>query len=243
MAQLRLIDVMLTRRLCEDREQARRLILAGEVLVNGHRVSEPARFVKADADLTLTTSSRPVSRAGQKLEHALSFWDIRVESVTAADIGAASGGFTECLLRHGVQRVYAIETGKGQLDWKLRQDSRVVVMEETNILYLDSLPEPIALATIDTSWTPLRQTLPRAGRLLGEGGEVVALLKPNYEIQNPSQLTGGVLVDEHIRQEVVQSFLAWAADHGWVVRHATPSPIAGDKGNIEWLVHLNAPER
>lgn len=243
MAKLRLIDAVLARRLCDDRDRARRLILAGEILVNGHRISQPAMFVKSDATLTLTDLSRPVSRAGHKLEYALTRWDIRVESIVAADIGAASGGFTERLLRHGAQRVYAIETGKGQLSWKLRQDPRVVVMEETNILYLETLPERIALAVIDTSWTPLRQALPRVERLLGQSGEVIALLKPNYELQDPARLARGILEDERVRQEVVRTFLQWAEEQGWTIHHAMPSPIAGDKGNVEWLTHMSRHSR
>lgn len=242
MAKKHLIDATLAAGLCEDREEARRLILAGAVLVNGHRMSQPGAFVGGDVRLTLRDRPEWVSRAGQKLEYAVTRWRIPIEGLVTADAGAAGGGFTECLLRHGARRVYAIETGKGQLAWKLRQDPRVVVMEQTNILYLTTLPEPIDLMVVDTSWTPLRRSLPPAVRLLKAQGEVIALLKPNYEIQDTTRLTGGVLTDDRIRQEVVQDFLRWTEEQGWQARDAIPSPISGDKGNIEWLIWLTPAE-
>lgn len=241
MPKRRLIDLIVDCRICEDRDRAGRLIMAGEILVNGQPLFQPSTLIDQNVQITVRSTPRYVSRAGQKLEYALRTWAIAVSGRVAADVGAATGGFTERLLLHGALRVYTIEIGKGVLDWKLRCDPRVVVLEETNILYLQSLPEPAHLVVIDTAWTPLRKALPQARRLLCEGGEVIALLKPNYEIQDPSALIGGVLRDEQQRGHVVQEFTAWAMENEWKVRHATPSPITGEKGNIEWLLHLVLP--
>ena len=238
MAKRRLIDLVLDRDLSIDRDQARRLILTGSVQVNGHIMVQPAAYVGVDVEVRLKNSETSVSRAGQKLSFALSQWNIPVEEKITADVGAAAGGFTEGLLRHGARRVYAIETGKGQLAWKIRQDKRVVVMEETNILQLHTLPDPIDLATIDVSWTPLRQALPALAPLLGEPSTVIALLKPNYELQQPGQLVNGVLVDPQIRTQVIQNFMLWAENHDWQVLDETRSPVTGDRGNVEWLFHL-----
>lgn len=238
MAKRRLIDVVMARGLCRDRGEARRMILAGEVRINGHTMTQPAAFVEDDAEVSACREARPVSRAGQKLDYAFARWRLDVDGLATADIGAATGGFTECLLRHGARKVYAIDTGKGQLAWALRRDPRVAVMERTNILRVDALPEPVAFAAIDTSWTPLRRSLPAAGRLLRPGGEAVALLKPNYELQDTSKLVAGVLADREERARVVDAFLGWAAQAGWAVVDAAESPVTGDRGNVEWLVYL-----
>jgi 23S rRNA (cytidine1920-2'-O)/16S rRNA (cytidine1409-2'-O)-methyltransferase len=240
-AKKRLIDLVLSKRVCQDRNEARRLILSGGVLVNGHRSSKPAEFLSADVIVTLASTQRSVSRAGQKLKHAFDSWGLDVTGATTADIGAASGGFTECMLQHGAKRVYAIETGKGLLNWKLRSDSRVVVLEETNILHLDDLPEKLSFLSIDTSWTPLRLSLPHAARLLVHGGTAIALLKPNYEIQRPELLREGILEDAVMRGQVVDEFIQWASEAGWQSVRAIESPITGDKGNMEWLVYLVNP--
>lgn len=238
MAKRRLIDLVIDRGLIIDRDQARQLILAGSVQVNGHKMVQPAAYVGSDVEVGLKNLETSVSRAGQKLSFALSKWAIPVEDKIAADVGAATGGFTECLLRHGARRVYAIETGKGQLAWKIREDKRVVVMEETNILKQPTLPEPVDLATIDVSWTPLCQALPSLAVLLNEQNTVIALLKPNYELQNPVKLVNGVLIDPQIRMQVIEKFVIWAESHGWQVLNESQSPVTGDRGNVEWLFHL-----
>lgn len=241
MARKRLIDLVLSEGVCQDRNEARRLILSGGVLVNGHRSSQPAEFLSTEATVTLASTRRFVSRAGQKLKHAFDSWNLDITGATTADIGAASGGFTECMLQYGAKRVYAIDTGKGLLHWKLRNDSRVVVLEETNILHLDNLPEKVSFLSIDTSWTPLRLSLPHAAGLLEHGGTAIALLKPNYEIQRPELLNDGILEDVTIRDQVVNEFEKWASEVGWQSVMATESPVTGDKGNVEWLVHLVNP--
>lgn len=241
MAKRRLIDLVVHRQVCEDRDRAGRLIMAGEVLVNGQPLRRPSILIDPEVHITLRGTPRDVSRAGQKLAYALDTWHVTVHDRVVADVGTATGGFTECLLRRGARRVYAVEVGKGQLHWTLRRDPRVVALEGTNILYVSALPEPVHLAVIDTGWTPLRRVLPRVRGLLGAGGEVIALLKPNYEAQDPSALVGGVLRDARHQQEIVQGFVAWAAEHGWTVDHVDQSPITGDKGNVEWLIHLSPP--
>ena len=238
MAKIRLINLVLNRGLSPDRDHARRIILAGNVLINGHRLSQPAAYVSSEVVITFEDAPRPVSRAGRKLEHALEEWTIPTDGVIAADIGAASGGFTECLLKRGAQRVYAIETGRGLLSWKLRQDPRVVVMEGTSILHLNHLPELLSLVTIDTSWTPLRRSLPCVVPLLKEEANVIALLKPNYEMQDRSILVDGVLQDSAVLMNIVGEFLDRASEQGWKVLAHMKSPMKGDKGNVEWLVHL-----
>lgn len=238
MSQRRLIDAVLAEGFCQDRDQARQLILAGEIRVNSHQATQPSAFVRKDALLVRVDSRQPVSRAGQKLSCALTEWQIPVEGKVAADIGAAAGGFTECMLERGAIRVYAIERGKGQLAWKLRQDARVVVMEDTSILDGPLLPECVTLAAIDVSWTPLKRALPHVATLLAPGADVIALIKPNYELQDPDKLVEGVLVDESLRKTVVEDVLAWIAAHGWRIRATMVSPITGDGGNVEWLVRL-----
>lgn len=238
MAKHRLIDLMIDRGLSTDRDQARKWILSGAVQVNGHKMVQPAAFIGSEVDIRLNRQEPDVSRAGRKLDFALTRWHIPVENVVAADVGAASGGFTECLLRRGALRVYAIETGKGQLAWKIREDERVVVMEETNILKLESLPDPIDMVTIDVSWTPLRRALPALVSILSDRSTVVALLKPNYELQDPAQLVDGVLKNHQVRKRVVEDFMLWAEDNDWDVLHEIQSPVTGDRGNVEWLLHL-----
>ncbi len=238
MAQRLLIDLVLSEELCTDRDHARNLILRGNVYVNGHRASKPAASVSTDAVITLEDNRRAVSRAGQKLEFAFDTWHLDVNDRVAADVGAAGGGFTECLLFHGARRVYAIEAGRGLLNWKIREDSRVVVMEDTNILHMSDLPEAVSFLCIDTAWTPLRRSLPCAARFLQTGGEAVALLKPNYELQKPEALVDGVLTDRRLMEKVVEEFLEWAAIVGWQTRQAIESPVKGDKGNVEFLIHL-----
>lgn len=238
MSQRRLIDAVLAEGFCHDRDQARQLILAGGIHVNSHPAKQPSAFVRRDALLSHVDTRQPVSRAGQKLSCALTEWRISVDGKVAADIGAAAGGFTECMLERGAVRVYAIERGKGQLAWKLRQDARVFVMEGTSILDGPVLPESVMLATIDVSWTSLKLALPHVVPLLAPGADVITLIKPNYELQDTDRLVQGVLVDESLRNSVVEGVLAWMTANGWQVHATMVSQIAGEGGNVEWLVRL-----
>ena len=176
-----------------------------------------------------------VSRAGQKLEHALATFAIDVGGKVCADLGSNTGGFTDCMLRRGAARVYAIDTGYGVLDWKLRKDPRVVVMERTNAMHA-VLPEPVSIATIDVAWTKQRHILPAARRMVSDDGDVITLIKPHYEAP-PALLRGGVL-DEAKVDEVVASILPQISGAGFDVLGTTLSPIKGAKGNVEMLAHL-----
>ena len=176
-----------------------------------------------------------VSRAGQKLEHALATFGIDVAGRVCADLGSNTGGFTDCLLRRGAAKVYAIDTGYGVLEWKLRKDPRVVVMERTNAMHAE-LPEPVSMVSIDVAWTKQQHILPAARRMIADGGDVVSLIKPHYEAP-PALLRGGVL-DEAEVDEVVESIVPHIAAAGFVLIARTLSPIKGAKGNAEVLAHL-----
>jgi 23S rRNA (cytidine1920-2'-O)/16S rRNA (cytidine1409-2'-O)-methyltransferase len=179
-----------------------------------------------------------VSRAGAKLDHALTAFSITVEGNICADLGCSTGGFTDCLLQRGAAKVFAIDTGYGVLDWKLRNDPRVVVMERTNAMHV-RLPEPVQLITIDTGWTRQRNILPSAARLLAAGGSVVTLVKPHYEA-DPSLLRKGILPEENV-DEILQNVKAEAEHAGWIWMSSVRSPIRGAGGNVEVLARLSLP--
>src|SRR4051812_13765369 len=180
-----------------------------------------------------------VSRAGQKLDHALDTFAIDVTGLVCADLGCSTGGFTDCLLQRGAARVYAVDTGYGVLDWKLRKDPRVVVMERTNAMHAQ-LPERVDLVTIDVAWTKQKHILPAARRMMSDGGQVVTLIKPHYEAP-PAWLVQGVLPADRV-DEVVESVKREIASAGFEVLGITPSPIQGAKGNVEVLAHLRPME-
>jgi len=220
-------------------EKAKRLILAGQVIVNGKRVDKVATPVDEEAKIEVRWGPPYVSRGGLKLAKALDLFPIACEGMIAADVGASTGGFTDCLLQRGVARVYAIDVGYGQLAWKLRQDSRVMVMERTNARYLQRLPEPIDLATIDVAFISLRMILPAVRRWLSDEGQVVALIKPQFEAGQRQVGRGGVVRDERVHRAVLSSVLRWAADNEWFLKGLLRSPLKGPKGNIEFLAWLS----
>ncbi|HIC93877.1 MAG TPA: TlyA family RNA methyltransferase [Anaerolineae bacterium] len=233
------LDVLLVERgLVESRERGKRLIMAGQVLVEGRVVDKPGAKVPVDADIRLRTKLPYVSRGGIKLAAALEAFGVDVEGAVAADVGASTGGFTDCLLQRGARRVYAIDVGYGQLAWRLRRDPRVVVMERTNVRYLDSLPEPVDLATVDVSFISLELVLPKVMGWLKPGGEIIALIKPQFEAGREKVGKGGVVRDPEVHRAVLGKILGWAVDHGLAVRGLIPSPIKGPAGNVEFLVHL-----
>ncbi|HHX43013.1 MAG TPA: TlyA family RNA methyltransferase [Chloroflexi bacterium] len=233
------LDLLLHRRgLAPSREKARRLILAGQVFVDGRRVDKAGAQVDPSADIVVRQGMPYVSRGGLKLEHALHAFGIDPRGLVAADVGASTGGFTDCLLQHGAERVYAIDVGYGQLDWGLRQDPRVVVMERTNARHLEALPEAVALVTIDVSFISLTRILPQVHRWLAPDGEVVALVKPQFEAGPERVGKGGVVRDRGVHRDVLQTTLTWAQGNGWRVLGVTRSPITGPKGNVEFLVWL-----
>jgi len=235
------LDLLLVeRQLVGSREDGRRRILAGEVLVNDQTVSKAGNLVDGDADIRLKATSPYVSRGGVKLEKALREFAVAVKDKTALDVGASTGGFTDCLLAHGAAQVIAVDVGYGQLDWKLRNDPRVIVLEKTNIRYLElsRLPRAADLATIDASFISLKLILPCVRLLLVPHGDVVALIKPQFEVGKGKVGKGGVVraPEEHAR--VIEEIRAAALGSSYDVLGVTESPLLGPKGNKEFLIHL-----
>lgn len=222
----------------ETRSKARALILAGEVRAGTRRVDKPGELLAPDARLAVRQPPPFVSRGGLKLAHALDEFRIDVCDAVAADIGASTGGFTDCLLQRGARRVYAIDVGYGQLAYRLREDERVTVMERVNARYLESLPEPVDIAAIDVSFISLDLILPVAARLLTPVGTIVALIKPQFEAGREAVARGGVVRDEATWRAVVARVIATAATHGLALAGLTRSPIVGPAGNVEFLVAL-----
>ncbi|MFQ6102048.1 MAG: TlyA family RNA methyltransferase [Anaerolineae bacterium] len=244
MAKERLDVLLVERRLAESRTQAQRLIRAGLVRVAGQVSDKPGTRVAANAAVTLQARPRFVSRGGEKLEAALVRFGLDVTGLVAADVGASTGGFTDCLLQRGARRVYAIDVGYGQLDWRLRNDPRVVVMERTNARYLESLPEPADLVTADVSFISLGLILPAAVRWFaspsppsveGGRGSVVALIKPQFEAGRREVGKGGVVRDPEVHRRVLERVLDIAAELGLGLRGLMLSLLRGPAGNAEFL--------
>jgi len=235
--------------LVPSRERARAMILAGDVLVDGAPVTKAGSLVREDADVTLRVPDHPwVGRGGIKLDHALATFGIEVTGATALDIGASTGGFTDVLLRRGAARVVALDVGHGQLDWKLRNDPRVVVLEETNVRYLrpDDLPADARLfdvVTIDVSFISLRHVWPVLPPLLRDGGRVIALVKPQFEAGRAEVGAGGIISDPAVHTRVVDEAIAAALQVGLNALRVEPSPITGAEGNREFLVLLTKAAR
>ncbi len=246
MAKVRLDQLLVERGLVESRERGRRLILAGEVLLGDRVADRPGLFVTSDADVRVKQKLPYVSRGGLKLAAALDAFPIPVAGAICADVGAATGGFTDVLLRRGAARVIAIDVGYGQIDWTLRRDPRVTVLERTNARTLTALPpDPstghptlIRLAAIDVSFISLKLILPAVARWLVEDGHAIALIKPQFEAGRERVGKGGVVRDAQTHRAVLQSTLEWATGHGWIVRGLIRSPIEGPAGNVEFLTWL-----
>ena len=233
------LDVLLVERgLAETRARARAAIMAGEVRVNGERVDKAGTPVLRDAQIEVAAPMPYVSRGGFKLAGALDTFGVAVAGRVCADVGACTGGFTDVLLQRGAARVYAIDVGQGQLDWKLRQDARVVVLERTNARYVESLPEPVELVVIDVSFISLRIILPAVTQWLGPAADVVALIKPQFEAGPESVGKGGIVRDAAVRRRVLEEVLGWAVGNGWGVAGLTLSSIQGADGNVEYLAWL-----
>jgi 23S rRNA (cytidine1920-2'-O)/16S rRNA (cytidine1409-2'-O)-methyltransferase len=240
---LRLDQALVERGLCESREKAKRAILAGEVRINERLARKSSDPVKPEDQLALAVPERFVSRGGFKLEHALNHFNLEVKGLTAIDLGASTGGFTDCLLQRGAAKVYAVDVGRGQFAWKLRNDPRVVVMEKTNARELTpaKFPPPFApvdLVVIDCSFISLQKILPPAVALLRPCGRIVALIKPQFEAGKAEADRGaGVIRDPVIHQRVLRElnlFVAARVDLGWM--GVIESPVLGPAGNKEFLV-------
>jgi 23S rRNA (cytidine1920-2'-O)/16S rRNA (cytidine1409-2'-O)-methyltransferase len=234
----RLDEALVARGLVESRSKARAMILANDVLVNGHPVSKAGASVDENDDLALRAAPRFVGRGGEKLDHGLEVFNIDVAGRVAADFGASTGGFTDSLLQRGVERVYAIDVGHGQLAERLRVDPRVVVMDRVNVRNLESLPEPVGIVTIDVSFIGLRLVLPSALSVLRTDGDIVALVKPQFEAGRSEVGRGGVVRDPDTHRRVLESLFAAARQLGLGVLGISVSPLRGPAGNIEFLVHL-----
>jgi 23S rRNA (cytidine1920-2'-O)/16S rRNA (cytidine1409-2'-O)-methyltransferase len=240
------VDVLLVSRgLAESRTQAQRLVMAGLVRVNGQVVDKPADKAAMDAEITVEALPKYVSRGGEKLEAALeSFGLTDLSGWVCADVGASTGGFTDCLLQHGAEQVFALDVGYGVLHWKLRNDRRVVVMEKTNARKVERLPEDVKLVTIDASFISLKILLPVVKGWFGqEGGRVVALIKPQFEAGRKEAAHGdGVIRDPAVHLKVLRDVLAFAQGEGFGVSGVISSPLLGPKGNREFLAHLIIPQ-
>jgi 23S rRNA (cytidine1920-2'-O)/16S rRNA (cytidine1409-2'-O)-methyltransferase len=239
---VRLDQIVVERGLAPSRERARALILAAQVSVNGTPATKAGTLVPDDAEVALIAPDHPyVGRGGLKLAHALDAFQIPVAGREALDIGASTGGFTDVLLQRGAARVVALDVGHGQLDWRLRNDPRVVVLEHFNARQLTprDLPSPVDIVVIDVSFISLRQILPVVPPLLRADADVVALVKPQFEAGR-AEVRKGIIHDAAVHARVLDEVMAAAAGVGLSPAGSTPSPITGQKGNIEFLLHLHA---
>jgi len=236
------LDILLVEKgLAGSRERAKRMIMAGEVLVDGQKVDKAGTTVKREAEIRLLGNDIPyVSRGGLKLAKAMETFGLSLVGKTAADIGASTGGFTDCMLQNGAVKVYAIDVGYGQLAWKLRTDERVVNMERTNIrnVTAEMLEGHIDFASIDVAFISLTKVLPVAYELLKDEGEIAALIKPQFEAGKEKVGKKGVVRDPAVHLEVVENIVAFSRELGFAVRGLTFSPVKGPEGNIEYLVWL-----
>ena len=234
----RLDRVLMVQGLVSSREAAARTVLAGGVSVDGIMVDKPAKLVPLDARIEVVQPALFVSRSGEKLAAALDAFHFDPHGAIGLDVGCSTGGFTDCLLQRGATRIYAVDVGYGQFEWRLRQDSRVVLLERTNIRYVDraAVPEPIDLAVIDVSFISLTLVLPAVVRLLKRSAIVVALVKPQFEVGKGQVGRGGIVRDDAQREAVTEKVIACAADLGLQLKGVLDSPVIGRKGNREILV-------
>ncbi len=237
------LDVLLVRQgLAPSREKAKAVIMAGHVFVNGQREDKAgAMFMEDKSRIEVRGGGlRYVSRGGLKLEKAMTDFSLTLENRVCMDIGASTGGFTDCMLQNGARLVYAIDVGHGQLAWKLRCDERVVCMEKTNFRYVvrEDISEAPDFASADVSFISLSKILPVAGMLLQPGGEMVCLIKPQFEAGREKVGKKGVVRDQAVHREVIEQVFSYAEKEGFILLHLTFSPVKGPEGNIEYLLHL-----
>jgi 23S rRNA (cytidine1920-2'-O)/16S rRNA (cytidine1409-2'-O)-methyltransferase len=241
MKKIRLDQLLVEKGLAESREKAKRLILAGQVLVDGHASPKPGHSLAPDQPIVLKEVARFVSRGGDKLEGAMEAFKLDLTGKVCLDIGSSTGGFTDCMLQHGATKVYAVDVGQGQLHWKLREDERVIVMERVNARYLtaEDIPESAYFASIDTSFISLTKILPAVKELLAPGGEIVSLIKPQFEAGKEAVDKGrGVITDPAIHEEVIATVKAFGTEKlGLEWLGLSTSPLKGPKGNVEFLAY------
>ena len=240
MPKIRLDVLLVERGLAESRAKAQALIMAGQVRIADQVALKPATAVDNKAVLTVDTGPRFVSRGGEKLDAALEAFAIDVKGLVCADVGSSTGGFTDCMLQRGAVKVYAIDVGKGILHWKLRNDRRVVVMEETNARYVESLPEQVDFVTVDASFISLKVLLPTIKKWINNETNLLCLIKPQFEAGKKDVARGdGVIRDPEIHKSVLLDVLSFAQQEVFSIRGLIKSPLLGPKGNAEFLVWLD----
>ncbi len=241
------LDVLLVERgLAPSREKAKAFIMSGDVYVDGQKEDKPGTNFKDDVTIEVRGAQlKYVSRGGLKLEKAVQEFGLDFTGMTCMDIGASTGGFTDCMLQNGAAKVYAIDVGYGQFAWKLRQDERVVCMEKTNFRYVtqEQIPDPIDFASVDVSFISLDKILPAAFPLLREGGQMVTLIKPQFEAGKEKVGKKGVVRDVAVHEEVIEKVIDVAKALGFLVRDLAYSPVKGPEGNIEYLLHIEKPSK
>ena len=241
------LDVLLVSQgLATSREKAKAVIMAGNVLVNGQREDKAGTMIDVKAQITVKGSQlKYVSRGGLKLEKAMSHFDLTLAGKVCMDVGASTGGFTDCMLQNGAVKVYSVDVGHGQLDWKLRNDERVTCMEKTNIRYVvpEDIAEPPAFVSIDVSFISLTKVLLPVRNLMTADGEIVCLIKPQFEAGREKVGKKGVVRDPKVHEEVIHKVIDYAAEIGLESRNLEFSPIKGPEGNIEYLLQLKKKER
>ncbi|MCL5421311.1 MAG: TlyA family RNA methyltransferase [Nitrospirae bacterium] len=237
----RLDIILVSRGLTESRERAKALIMEGNVLVDGVPLTKAGCMVDQEARIELRSGEMPyVSRGGLKLEAALEHFSVNLDGVTAMDVGSSTGGFTDCMLQRGAKKVYCIDVGYGQLAWSLRNDPRVILLERTNIRHLERerIPDLIDFATIDVSFISLQKVIPKVMEFLGERGEILALVKPQFEVGKGEVGKGGVVRDEEKRMAAVKAIETFAVGTGLRSMGTFLSPVPGQKGNREYFLYL-----
>ncbi len=237
-AKQRIDRLLVERGLAVSHQKARALLMAGQVTADGRRIDKAGALVDATADVRIAAAPPYVGRGGVKLAHALQELLPDITGAVALDVGASTGGFTDCLLQHGARRVYALDVGYGQLHQRLRDDSRVVVLERVNARNPFQLPEPVDMAAVDVSFISLTMVLPRVMEHVRTGGHILALAKPQFEAARSEVGTGGVVRDPEVHAAVLARLIAWVVAHGLRLRGLTPSPLLGDAGNREFFLLL-----
>ncbi len=240
------LDILIVEKgFIKSRQRAKSVIMAGKVLVDNNPVDKPGTFIKNDAKIIVKIDDNPfVSRGGLKLENALKSIPVSVKNLTCLDIGASTGGFTDCLLQNGAAKVYAVDVGYGQFDWSLRQNSKVKVIERTNIRYMpyEKIREKVDIVVADTSFISLKIVIPSAEKFMRHDTKVLALIKPQFEAGKKNVGKGGVVKDSKIREQVIQDLELFFKERGYSVNQVIPSPILGPKGNREYIISLNYKE-
>lgn len=233
------IDILMCERgLAASREKARAMIMAGEVIAGGQAITKPGTTIPLDVELVIKNKPRFVSRGGEKLAWAIETFQIDVKNAVCADVGASTGGFTDCLLQNGASRIYAIDVGYGQIDFTLRQDSRVHVIERTNARFLESLAEPVNFVSVDASFISLKLLLPTIKNWLSKPATIIPLIKPQFEAGRSDVGKGGVVRDSKIHRRVLEDILTFSQTNGFQINGLTTSPIKGPAGNIEFLAWM-----